>query len=112
MKIADIVTALDLNVFSGHKGLENEITGGYASDLLSDVVGHAEKGNVWITLQTHRNILAVASLKELSAVIIVKGQQPAVDTMEKSNEENIPLLGTRGDTFPMAGKLYEILKDS
>lgn len=112
MKIADIVTALDLNVFSGHQGLENEFTGGYASDLLSDVVGNAEQGNVWITLQSHKNIIAVASLKELSAVIIVKGQQPAVDTMEKSNEENIPLLGTSQDTFPVAGKLYDILRNS
>ena len=111
MKITELVAILGLKVYSGSGGLQNEITGGYVSDLLSDVVGNAESGQVWITLQNHKNILAVASLKELSAVILVKGQVPEPDTLLKSNEENIPVLGTGDDTFHTAGKLYEILMD-
>lgn len=110
MKITDIIKALDLRVISGNDGLSNEITGGYVSDLLSDVMGNAREGNIWITVQTHMNVVAVASLKDLAAVIIVKGGLPESDTIEKSNMENIPVLSTDSDTFNIAGRLYELLK--
>ena len=109
MKITDIIKALDLKVISGNDGLSNEITGGYVSDLLSDVMGNAREGNIWITVQTHINVVAVASLKDLSAVIIVKGALPETDTIEKSNMEKIPVLSTDMDTFNISGRLYELL---
>ncbi len=111
MKIVDLVTELNLKVYSGSHGLSREVKGAYVSDLLSDVMGNAEEAEVWITLQTHKNIMAVASLKELSAIILVKGLVPDKDTMEKSNEENIPVLGTDNETFQIAGRLYEIIID-
>ena len=110
MKITDIIKALNLKVISGQNGLTNEIKGGYVSDLLSDVMGNAKEGEVWITLQTHQNIIAIASLKDLSAIIIVKGSVPEADTIEKSNTENIPVLSTDQDTFSIAGRLFELLK--
>ena len=110
MKITDIITGLNLKVISGHNGLTNEITGGYVSDLLSDVMGNAKEGQVWITLQTHQNIIAVGSLKDLSAIIIVKGLVPEADTVEKSNIENIPVLSTELDTFNMTGRLFDLLR--
>jgi predicted transcriptional regulator len=110
MKISDLVKTLNLKVISGQNGLSNEITGGYVSDLLSDVIGNATEGQVWITLQTHQNVVAVASLKDLAAVIIVKGSLPESDTIEKSNAENIPVLSTDMDTFNISGRLFEILK--
>jgi predicted transcriptional regulator len=109
MRITDIIRELDLKIISGNNGLTNEITGGYVSDLLSDVIGNAREGNIWITVQTHQNVVAVASLKDLAAVIIVKGLLPESDTIEKSNIENIPVLSTETDTFNIAGRLYELL---
>lgn len=109
MKISDMATALNLKVISGDKGLTNEITGGYVSDLLSDVMGNAAEGNVWITLQTHQNVIAVAALKELAAVIMVKGNLPDAETLIKSNTENIPVLSTDLDTFSITGRLFELL---
>lgn len=109
MKVSDLVKQLNLTVFSGQGGLENEVSGGYTSDLLSDVMGNVDEGHVWITLQTHHNIMAVASLKEVAAVILVKGLSPAADAMSHSNEEGIPLLGTSLETFEMSGKLYQLL---
>jgi predicted transcriptional regulator len=111
MKINDIVSSLNLTVVSGHNGLNNKITGGYVSDLLSDVIGNAREGNVWITLQTHHNVLAVAALKDLAAVILVKGFKPEDETIKKSNEENIPVLVTDEDTFTITGKLFDLLKE-
>lgn len=106
MKVSELVEKYNLNVFSGREGLENEISGAYVSDLLSDVMGFAGENQVWITLQTHRNVMAIASLKDLSAVIIVKGLQPDSDTLKHSEEEGIPLLGTEMEMFEIAGKLY------
>jgi predicted transcriptional regulator len=110
MKVIDLVNALELSVFSGASGLENEITGGYVSDLLSDVMGFAREGEVWVTLQTHQNVLAVASLKDLAAVVLVKGFTPEPETVEHSNEEGIPVLGTTLPAFETAGRLYALLK--
>ncbi len=110
MKVFEIAEALGLTVLAGGSGLDQEVEGGYASDLLSDVMGNAQTGEVWITLQTHQNVMAIASLKELAAVVVVKGFQPAADTIAYANAEGIPLLGTQESTFEIAGQLYSLLK--
>jgi serine kinase of HPr protein (carbohydrate metabolism regulator) len=109
MKVSELVKKYNLKVFSGGQGLENKIEGGYVSDLLSDVMGNAAEGEVWITLQIHQNVIAIASLKDLAAVILVKDLEPDQETLEHSKEEGIPLLGTDLSTFEMAGKLYNEL---
>jgi predicted transcriptional regulator len=109
MQVKDIITTLNLTVFGGSQGLSHEITGGYTSDLLSDVMGHAENGKVWITLQTHKNVIAIASLKDLAAVILIKGLEPDVDMLAQANEEGIPVLGTTDEAFETTGKLFNLL---
>jgi serine kinase of HPr protein (carbohydrate metabolism regulator) len=109
MQVKDIVTTLNLRIFGGSQGLENEIIGGYTSDLLSDVMGHADNGRVWITLQTHKNVIAIASLKELAAVILIKGNEPAADMLAQAEEEGIPVLGSAEESFEVTGKLYNLL---
>lgn len=111
MKVSELVEKLDLTIFSGNAGLENEIGGGYVSDLLSDVMGFAKEKQVWITLQTHQNVMAIASLKDLAAVILVKGFLPDEETLKHSHEEGIPLLGTYMETFEIAGKLFALLNE-
>jgi serine kinase of HPr protein (carbohydrate metabolism regulator) len=110
MQVIDLVNKLNLNVFAGKKGLDREVTTGYVSDLLSDVMGNSEAGSVWITLQTHKNTMAIASLRDLAAIILVNSQEPEEDTAEQSNEEGIPILGTTLPTFEITGKLYDLLK--
>jgi len=109
MTVQDIVDKLNLTVFSGSQGLAAMIAGGYSSDLLSDVMGNADAGYVWITLQAHKNVIAIASLKELAAVILVKGITPDEETLSLSNQEGIPILCSDLETFELAGKLYGLL---
>lgn len=109
MTVADMVNELGLKVFSGEQGLDREVSGGYVSDLLSDVMGNAGEGMVWITLQTHRNVTAVASLKDLSAVLLVKGFEPDEDMARQAEAEAVPVLGTDLQAFEIAGKLYGLL---
>lgn len=110
MKVSDLVRELNLKVFCGEKGLDAEITGGYTSDLLSDVMGHLEEGMIWITLQTHQNILAVATLKDAAAVLIVNGSEPDEETLEKGREEDVPVLGTQLPSFKVTGKIYQLIQ--
>ncbi len=110
MKVQDVVDKLGLKVCCGSAGLNREIEGGYTSDLLSDVMGNADENQVWVTLQTHKNIMAIASLKELAAIILVKGYEPEADAAEQSNVEGIPILSSEEEAFELTGKLFEILK--
>lgn len=109
MTVKEMIDALSLRVFAGDQGLDNTIEGGYTSDLLSDVMGHADANRVWITLQTHKNIMAIASLKELAAIVLVKGFVPDEDTLAAAKQEGIPLLGTSMETFETSGALYKLL---
>ena len=109
MKVSELIEKLDLTVFSGEKGLDREITGAYVSDLLSDVMGNAKEGHVWITLQVHQNVIAIASLKDMAAVILVNNLEPQENTVSHSNDENIPVLGSSLPTFELAGRLYQLL---
>lgn len=108
MKVKDIVKALDLEVKTGEDLLESEVTGGYAGDLLSDVLANSKKGNIWVTLQIHLNIVAVASAKELSGIIIVNNRTPEEETLKKAKEEGIPVMISKLSTYKVAGKLYEL----
>jgi predicted transcriptional regulator len=82
--------------------------GGYASDLLSDVMAHAAPMDLWVTLQTHQNIVAVAVVKELVGIVVVNGREPDEDTIAKAEEEGIPLMTTHLSTFEVVGRLYRM----
>ena len=74
-------------------------------------MGNVEENQVWITLQTHKNIVAIASLKDVAAIILVKGHKPEPAALEQSNQEGIPILGTDLETFEIAGKLYALMNN-
>ena len=111
MTVKDLIEKMNLTVFCGEQNLDREIKGGYVSDLLSDVMGFAQEGNVWVTLQTHKNVIAIASLKELACVGLVKGNQPDEDMLEQAKEEEIPVLGTAEQTFEVAGQIYKLINE-
>ena len=84
-----------------------EVRGGYASDLLSDVMGNAREGDLWITLQKHVNTIAVAQLKGLAGIVLVDGRRPDPDTAARAEEERIPIVSTDLEAFEAAGILHE-----
>jgi hypothetical protein len=108
MKLRDIVEGLALRVETPGLDLGGEVTGGYVSDLLSDVIGNASEGYVWITLQVHLNIVAVASLKGLSGIILVNGRRPDQETAGKASAEGVPIMTSSLPAFELVGRLYEL----
>jgi serine kinase of HPr protein (carbohydrate metabolism regulator) len=108
MTVRDIRDRLGLAVCCGEKGLDHEVTGGYTGDLLSDVIAHSKEGNVWVTIQVHANIVAVAVLKDLAAVILANGRTPAPETLAKAMEENMPLLVSTLPAYTLSGQLHAL----
>lgn len=107
--LENIISALNFKCLSGKSFLENTVKGAYVSDLLSDVMGKAEKNTLWVTSQIHRNIVAVASLKELSAIVIVNERTPSEELIQHAEEENIVILSSGLCTFETTGKIYNFL---
>jgi len=106
VKLTELVQGLGLSVRSAERQLDREITGGYASDLMSDVIAHGREGNVWITLQVHQNIVAVAAMNNLAGIILVNGREPEKQTVEKAETEGVPIMVSEMPTFELVGRLY------
>jgi predicted transcriptional regulator len=106
--VFEIVKSFGLEMRAGKDRLLEEVTGGYASDLLSDVIAHTRKGNLWVTIQTHPNIVAVATMKELAGIILTGGREPDAETVQKAEEEGIPILVSSLFTFELVGRLYQM----
>ncbi len=108
MLVREIAQTLNLTVIAGSASLDREITGGYCADLLSCVMARAKAGNVWATLQAHPNVIAVATLLELAAVIVTEGASIPAEVIAKADAEKIALLSTPHTTFWVVGELARL----
>lgn len=108
MKIDEVIDLLDLTIAAGTTEMSEPITGGYASDLLSNVMGQAEPGMIWVTMQGHQNIAAVASLIGLAAVVVAGDAPIEEDTLVKAQKNDVLLLKTKLSAYDVIGKLYAL----
>ena len=107
MKVSDLYQMSEFQlVTKGVKG-DKEISGGYCGDLLSWVMAYAQKGNLWITVQTHVNIVAIAVLLELSCIIVPEDINVEEETIKKSIEEDIAILKSHLNSFDIVQLLSE-----
>jgi len=107
--LGTIIDELKLEILTEEKDFNKiNVKNGYTSDLLSCVMAGAPHQSVWVTLQAHNNIIAVAALLELSAIIITEGATPDTNTIKKANEEDVTLLSTKSNSFEVVGKLWEL----
>ena len=107
MKVKDLVGKFGLTVVAGEAGLDKEVNGGHCGDLLSEVMGNASIGCVWVTVQGHQNIVAVAVLREMVAIVITGAGKPDPETIDKAENEGIALLTYPGTAFELTGKFYK-----
>ncbi len=107
MRLSRIVEELGLEVRCAASGLDTDVRRGYASDLMSDVMVNTNRGDIWITLQTHLNTVAIAAMKELAAIVLINGRQPEAETLAKAEAEGIPILTSSLPAFELIGRLYE-----
>ena len=109
MKLDDVVKEISLDLKTCNSCLNNQVTGAYVSDLLSDVMANSKDGNIWITLQMHMNIVAVAGLNNLAGIVVVGGRQPDQEILKKAETEKVAILTTPLTAFEIAGRLYRML---
>lgn len=108
MKLRQISERLGLFAKAGASGLDAEVTGAYAADLLSCAMAGAKKGDIWLTLQGHLNVVAIASLTDLAGIIVTENKPVAMDTVAKADAEGIPILTTPLTTYELAGRLWDL----
>ncbi|MEI7847738.1 MAG: DRTGG domain-containing protein [Chloroflexota bacterium] len=110
MTLQEIIEKLNLTLLTNPKDFSDvQLSGGYTSDLLSCVMAGAQPANLWITLQAHTNIVAVASLTDCAAIIITEGAQPEEDVIEKANSQGVTLLSTNQGNYQVSGLLWDLL---
>ena len=108
MNVAEAAEKIGGTVVAGAATVVREIHGGYASDLLSDVMGNSREGDLWVTMQKHVNIVAVAQLNGLAGIVLVNSRKPEPDTAARAEEARIPIISTSLQAFDAIGILYGI----
>lgn len=108
MTLREMIEKLELIVVAETGALDETVSGGYVSDLLSHVMGQAKAGQIWITMQGHQNIIAVASLVGLAAVIVAGGVEPEEQTVVKARDQEVVLCKTNLSTYEVVGRLYNL----
>jgi hypothetical protein len=110
MLVKEVAKKLELKILAA--GTDQEVLSGYVSDLLSDVIANAEEGCLWITVQRHLNIVAVAQLKKLAGIILSRGSEPEAGVLARAEQEGLFILSGAEDSFTIAGKLYALISPS
>ncbi len=108
ISLKEVIEKVKVKPVSSILSADRQVTGGYASDLLSCVIKGAKKDTVWVTLQSHLNVVAVASLLGLAGVIITEGNHPDQETLSKAEKEGVILMTTPKTTFTVVGELTSI----
>jgi hypothetical protein len=105
--LKEVIQALNLEVLAGASH-NRPVRAGYASDLLSCVMGGAGQHFLWVTLQSHVNIVAVASLLGLAGIIITEGKRPETEAIERAEQEGVVLMLTPRTTFSVVADLASL----
>lgn len=110
MTLEEMQRQLNLKPMTALASAETKITGCYASDMLSWVMAHAKENQVWITIQSHRNIVAVASLLNLAAIVVAEDVPIDEGTLMKAGEEGVPVYSSSMSIYELSGILYNLMQ--
>ncbi len=106
MKISEVISMLGLEVYVEGDG-EREIKGVITGDLLSFIMAQAMEDWLWVTIQVHLNVAAVAVLKDVPLIITASGRKPGKDLEDRCRIEGISLAGATASAYEVAGRLWE-----
>ena len=108
MKVSEFQKLSNWSLMASDKAKEREISGVFCGDLLSWVMGNAMSNQLWITVQTHLNTVAVAALKELSAIVIVQGVKFPQESIDKAMEEDIAVFEVDCSAYEACCEAYRL----
>ena len=105
MKVSDLLDLIEARNLTAELPMDQDVTCGYACDLLSWVMAHGEEGMAWVTVQTHLNVVAVAALAEMACVILPEGIIMEPDVLEKANGEDLCVLSSPLTAYEICGRM-------
>jgi serine kinase of HPr protein (carbohydrate metabolism regulator) len=105
MKLQEIIDKLSLKPLTNIE--EREVSGVFISDMLSDVMGNAQSGSLWLTVQSHKNVVSAANLVDISAVVVTNGKEVPADTVELANRFHVIILSSELTTYELAKNLMQ-----
>ncbi len=109
MNIKEAVNKLNLNILV-EGDMEREITDCYIGDLLSWVMGRAKEDSIWLTVMGNINAIAVATLADVSCIVLVENASLDEEARKKAQMMDITILQTDVNSYHLATKIYELLK--
>ena len=110
MTVKDFANSLELKNWTPDIGLDAAVTGGYAGDMLSWVMGRAKEGSVWMTIMSNQNVAAVALMADVSCVVLTENVKPDDDLLEQANKKGLPVFTSSLSTYELSYRLYTLLK--
>jgi len=108
LTVTEAARRLGLSICASGDRMDAAITGAQVSDLLSYVMAQGKAGHLWITIQAHPNIVAVAALTGLAGIVVAGGFVPNEEAVARAEEEGVPLLTSPESAYTIAGRLYEL----
>jgi hypothetical protein len=108
MIVSELTGALKLTPFSVPNG-ERTVGGGYTGDLLSWVMGRANTGDAWVTIMSNANIVAVASLADVSCIVLAEGVKPDAGVAELAEQKGVNILGSEESAFTLCAGIARLL---
>ncbi len=106
MRIAEVVEKTGLESLNAWE--DDEISGVYISDMVSDIITGAAGRDLLLTLQTHKSLIAAANLVDVAVVVFAHDKRPGADVVELADKAGIALFTTPADTWAYAVKLFEL----
>ncbi len=106
MKIIDLIQEIDGELLNKDANLDKDAKGGFAADLMSDVLASIQPESILVTGLSNPQVVRTAVMADISAIVLVRGKKPPQETVDLAKEEHIPLISTSLGMYQVCGKLF------
>lgn len=107
MTLAELIALVEGRLLTDARALERPLSGGYAADLMSDVLASSEPNAVLLTGLCTQQVIRTAQMADIAAVVLVRGKQPAPEMIELAEREHMPLISSPYGMFELCGRLHQ-----
>lgn len=108
MTVRELLKEIPMEIICGEENLDRIVTRGFSSDMMSNVIAKGGEGDIWLTFQTHLNVVAIGLMKKMSAVVLVQNRKLIPRALEKAESEGLVILETPLSAFELGGRLYKL----
>jgi predicted transcriptional regulator len=106
MKLSEVKEILQADVIVGDNKLDIEVSGGAASDLMSDLLRNPKEGALLLTGLTSIQAVRTTVIAGMAAIVFVRGKKPDNELISHAKENDIPILSTPFNMYSSCGRLY------